>query len=64
MLSPDGKYLFFTRGGDVYWVDAAILKTIKPGRAEKPAKSGPKRGQRGLLRDFEELPPRGSAEFP
>jgi ankyrin repeat protein len=29
MLSPDGRYLFFTRGGDIYWVDAAVIqKTI------------------------------------
>ena len=30
MISPDGKYLFFTAGermkGDIYWVDASILK--------------------------------------
>ena len=30
MVSPDGKYLFFTAGerlkGDIYWVDASILK--------------------------------------
>ena len=25
MLSPDGRYLFFTRGGDIYWVDAAVI---------------------------------------
>jgi ankyrin repeat protein len=25
MLSPDGKYLFFTRDGDIYWVDARVL---------------------------------------
>ncbi|HNR39644.1 MAG TPA: ankyrin repeat domain-containing protein [Acidobacteriota bacterium] len=24
-LSPDGRYLFFTRDGDIYWVDARIL---------------------------------------
>ncbi|MBP7865103.1 MAG: ankyrin repeat domain-containing protein [Acidobacteria bacterium] len=24
-LSPDGKYLFFTRGGDIYWADARVL---------------------------------------
>jgi ankyrin repeat protein len=35
MLSPDGKYLFFTsgRGGadDVYWVDARVIDTLRPG---------------------------------
>ena len=30
-LSPDGKYLFFTRGyGDIYWVDAKIIEDLKP----------------------------------
>ncbi len=27
MLSPDGRFLFFTRGGDIYWVDAAVIKS-------------------------------------
>ena len=34
MLSPDGKYLFFTsgRGGadDIYWVDARVIETFRP----------------------------------
>ncbi len=25
MLSPDGRYLFFTRDGDIYWVDASVI---------------------------------------
>lgn len=33
MLSPDGKYLFFTSkqtgNGDIYWVDAKIIEIIK-----------------------------------
>ncbi len=29
-LSPDGKYLFFTRGGDIYWVDARVLDMAAP----------------------------------
>ena len=29
MLSPDGRYLFFTRGGDIYWVDAAVIEQAK-----------------------------------
>ena len=33
MVSPDGKYLFFTAGerlkGDIYWVDAAVLNMKK-----------------------------------
>jgi Tol biopolymer transport system component len=34
LLSPDGKYLFFTRyiegQGDIYWVDAKIVESFKP----------------------------------
>jgi Tol biopolymer transport system component len=34
MLSPDGKYLFFTRNinrnGDIYWVDAKIIDAFRP----------------------------------
>ncbi len=29
MLSPDGRYLFFTRGGDIYWADASIIEDAK-----------------------------------
>ena len=29
MLSPDGRFLFFTRQGDIYWLDAAIIKEMK-----------------------------------
>lgn len=28
-LSPDGRYLFFNIDGDVYWVDAEIIRTLK-----------------------------------
>ena len=35
MLSPDGKYFFFTStrtgNGDIYWVDAKIIEKLKPG---------------------------------
>jgi hypothetical protein len=34
MLSPDGKYLFYTSTrtgkGDIYWVDAKIIEELKP----------------------------------
>jgi Tol biopolymer transport system component len=34
MLSPDGKYLFFTStrsgNGDIYWMDAKIIEEMKP----------------------------------
>jgi hypothetical protein len=29
-FTPDGKYFFFSRGGDIYWVDAEIIKKLKP----------------------------------
>ena len=36
MLSPDGKYLFFTRNinqnGDIYWVDSGIIDRYRPPR--------------------------------
>jgi hypothetical protein len=29
-VTPDGKYLFFSRGGDIYWVDVGIIDDLKP----------------------------------
>ena len=29
MLSPDGKYLFFSHNGDIYWVDAKIIDKLR-----------------------------------
>ncbi len=29
-VSFDGKYLFFSSGGDIYWLDAKIIERIKP----------------------------------
>jgi len=29
ILSPDDSFLFFTRAGDVYWVDAEIFRSLK-----------------------------------
>ena len=29
-FSPDGKYFFFSRGGDIYWVDASVIYDLKP----------------------------------
>ena len=29
-FAPDGKYFFFSRGGDIYWVDAKIIEELKP----------------------------------
>ncbi|MBC7920453.1 MAG: PD40 domain-containing protein [Ferruginibacter sp.] len=28
-VSADGKYLFFSRDGDIYWVDAKVIKTLR-----------------------------------
>ena len=30
MISPDGKYLFYTYRNDIYWVDANIIETLRP----------------------------------
>ena len=27
-LSPDGKFLFFTRNNDIFWVDAEVIKSL------------------------------------
>jgi hypothetical protein len=29
-FSPDGKYFFFSKEGDIYWVDAKIIQDMKP----------------------------------
>jgi hypothetical protein len=29
-VSFDGEYLFFSGGGDIYWVDAKIIDKLKP----------------------------------
>jgi Tol biopolymer transport system component len=29
-VSPDGRYLFFSRQGDIYWLDARIIEELKP----------------------------------
>lgn len=29
-VTPDGKYLFFNRNGDVYWLDAKIIDILRP----------------------------------
>jgi len=40
-VSPDGKYLFFTRNGtgkgDIYWVSAKIIEELRPKEAGKGA---------------------------
>ncbi len=29
-VSPDGKYLFYTQNGDIYWVSTKIIKDLQP----------------------------------
>ena len=29
-FSPDGRYLFFSRAGDIYWVSASIIEELRP----------------------------------
>lgn len=29
MVTPDGKYFFYSQGGDVYWMDAKIIDTYR-----------------------------------
>lgn len=41
-LSPDGKYLFFGRDGDIYWVRAEAVKKADPaGQVQPPGPAGP-----------------------
>ncbi|MGA0557493.1 hypothetical protein ACO2Q8_12625 [Larkinella sp. VNQ87] len=28
-VTPDGKYLFFSRSGDIFWVDAAVINSLR-----------------------------------
>lgn len=34
-MSPDGRYLFFQRGGDLYWVDAKVVNDLRPADASR-----------------------------
>ena len=29
ILSPDGKFLFFTRNDDIYWLDASVIQDFR-----------------------------------
>jgi len=29
-ITPDGKYMFFIGGGDIYWVDAGFIEDLRP----------------------------------
>ena len=30
-VSPDGKYMFFSREGNIYWVSSKVIDDLKPG---------------------------------
>ncbi len=32
MVSPDGKYLFYSAGRDIYWVSSEVIHRLRPGR--------------------------------
>jgi hypothetical protein len=29
-ISPDGKYLFFSLNGDIWWVDIKVIESLRP----------------------------------
>ena len=31
-ISPDGKYLFLSRGGDIYWVSTQLIEALRPAK--------------------------------
>ena len=49
-VSPDGKYLFFTRGQDnvhnVYWVDASVIEPLRLQRVRRTNLTGDYLGQK------------------
>ena len=65
-LTPDGKYFFFSRGGDIYWVDAKIIEELKPSELELNSSSngdGPSRDWPVLQGPyFGQKVPKGGAE--
>ncbi len=34
-ISPDGKYLFLAKGGDVYWVSTQVIEALKPASSSR-----------------------------
>ena len=30
IVTPDGKYLFFSRNQQSYWIDAAVIEDLRP----------------------------------
>ena len=43
-VSPDGKYLFLSKGGDIYWVSTQLIEALRPARAGK-REHGPGNGK-------------------
>jgi len=41
-VSPDGKYLFFTKQGDMWWLDSKVVTRLKPIGIKKENKLIPK----------------------
>lgn len=37
-ISPDGRYLFFGAGGDIYWVSTRLVEDLRPGAQRAPAR--------------------------
>jgi ankyrin repeat protein/glyoxylase-like metal-dependent hydrolase (beta-lactamase superfamily II) len=37
ILSPDGKFLFYTSGNDIYWVSAKVIDELRPKTKSAPA---------------------------
>ncbi|HSQ34946.1 MAG TPA: ankyrin repeat domain-containing protein [Candidatus Binatia bacterium] len=35
VLSPDGKFLFFTRNDDIFWLDATVIRNLKGEQAQQ-----------------------------
>ncbi len=36
-ISPDGKYLFFGYGGDIWWADIRVIERLRPKRLNTPS---------------------------
>ena len=39
-VSPDGQYLFFRDGGDIYWVSTTLIESLRPGARTAPRAPG------------------------
>jgi ankyrin repeat protein/glyoxylase-like metal-dependent hydrolase (beta-lactamase superfamily II)/dipeptidyl aminopeptidase/acylaminoacyl peptidase len=39
MVSPDGKYLFYSAGRDIYWVSSEVIQRLRPGTSPRASLS-------------------------